>query len=453
MTIGCHIVDFFSLPLRCGVPAVCVVSESASLFGEWKERVPMSSCTSSLVHVEVRLRSDIEIFDTADIEAAVRRFIESDPHASIECESEMGGWQQADTFLAEHVDRIYVGESDPPSASVLAHEVDMELHVYQPCPHDNVDEFGVGDADAAADNAVAATLSELPNHGLDGLWRTLVYSDHVKEHLLHYIYSTLEFSDAGIDFHVIAWNRVVLLHGPPGTGKTSLCRALAQKLAIRLQKRYSHVKLVDINSHSLFSKWFSESGKLVHRLFDMVTELVEDEAGFVVVLIDEVESVTKARNSLLAGAEPSDSIRVVNALLTELDKLKYRRNVLIMATSNLSDSIDSAFLDRADIRQYIGLPGTEAVYSILRSCMLELIRVGLVPPEPFPSYDAMDASGELTAAQQLWQLASHCHGASGRSLRRLPVLAHAHYLPRIRNTSCADWVDAMRRAYDESTPS
>ena len=91
----------------------------------------MSSCTSSLVHVEVRLRSDIEIFDTADIEAAVRRFIESDPHASIECESEMGGWQQADTFLAEHVDRIYVGESDPPSASVLAHEVEMELHVYQ----------------------------------------------------------------------------------------------------------------------------------------------------------------------------------------------------------------------------------------------------------------------------------------------------------------------------------
>lgn len=49
--------------------------------------------------------------------------------------------------------------------------------------------------------------------------------------------------------------------------------------------RYTETKLVEINSHSLFSKWFSESGKLVQKLFSQVTEMVDSESTFVVVMI------------------------------------------------------------------------------------------------------------------------------------------------------------------------
>lgn len=47
-----------------------------------------------------------------------------------------------------------------------------------------------------------------------------------------------------------------------------------------------------MNAHSLFSKWFSESGKMVQGMFARITELLEDGDALVCVLIDEVESRT-----------------------------------------------------------------------------------------------------------------------------------------------------------------
>jgi len=52
-------------------------------------------------------------------------------------------------------------------------------------------------------------------------------------------------------------------------------------------------------------------------------------------------------------------------------------NVLILTTSNITGVIDVAFLDRADVRQYIGLPSAGAVYQILYTCVQELTRVCL----------------------------------------------------------------------------
>lgn len=78
---------------------------------------------------------------------------------------------------------------------------------------------------------------------------------------------------------------------------------------------------------------------------------------------------------MFIGNEPSDSIRVVNAVLTQVDQIKRFPNVLILATSNMTETIDIAFVDRADIKQYLGIPSVPAIYKIYYSCIQELFKV------------------------------------------------------------------------------
>ncbi|KAF6762769.1 P-loop containing nucleoside triphosphate hydrolase protein [Ephemerocybe angulata] len=395
--------------------------------------------------VEVRLQErTAERFET--IRKHVQAYISTLDRIALP--SKVQGWQDVPD-LASSVDQILICESRCPLNVLNVSDALLQVHVYQPTDSDSFEEYsnGGGSGDGT-DDTMAATVCELPNKNWEGLWDSLIYGDDVKMKLLDYIQATFTLSDAGIDSNLIAWNRVVLLHGPPGTGKTSLCRALAQKLSIRLSHRYSHARLLEINSHSLFSKWFSESGKLVQRLFNSINELIEEEDAFVVVLIDEVESLTAARNGAAAGTEPSDGLRVVNALLTQLDKLRHKKNVLVMSTSNLIKAIDCAFIDRADIVQYIDLPGREAIYDILRTCLCEVMLKGVIPTLPIPAtkqvqmyelshksdviYHVSPDSRERSknVGLRLLNLAEKCtaQGMSGRSLRRLPVLALARFI-------------------------
>ncbi|GKA02140.1 pachytene checkpoint protein 2 [Tanacetum coccineum] len=357
------------------------------------------------------------------------------------------------TFLVDNVQRICICDTEEWVANhdiLLFWQVKPLVHVYQLSEE--------GPCEDLDGDSQLSSFSEwmLPAKEFDGMWDSLIYESGLKQRLLKYAASALLFTEKGVDPLLVSWNRIILLHGPPGTGKTSLCKALAQKLSVRFSSRYPHCQLIEVNAHSLFSKWFSESGKLVAKLFQKIQEMVEEDNNLVFVLIDEVESLAAARKAALSGSEPSDSIRVVNALLTQMDKLKSSPNVIIMTTSNITAAIDIAFVDRADIKAYVGPPTLQARYEILRSCFQELLRTGIVygcqdgDQLILPNYTSLkgilasatteDSQFHLNIFKHLLEAAEACEGLSGRSLRKLPFLAHA----ALAHSQCRDATKFLR---------
>ncbi|PSN54097.1 hypothetical protein C0J52_03118 [Blattella germanica] len=107
-------------------------------------------------------------------------------------------------------------------------------------------------------------------------------------------------------------------------------------------------------------------------------------------------------------------------------------NVLILTTSNVTSAIDLAFVDRADIKQYIGPPSTCAIYKIYQSCIQELKRAGII------------VSIDNIVPVKLLQLPPS-EGLSGRTLRKIPFLAHAYYV-QTPHVSLEDFIQAMQKA-------
>ena len=454
------------------------------------ERVPL--------HVEVRLRPD----GVACTESSLLEHVSVLLKSKQEIKSgEVAFRGTGDLFLEKHVELIRVCDRDPGSPGLggagsslplLFWQVELVVHAYQVSLDEPCEEI-------EGDEGIASfTEYFLPSVHFEGLWESLRYDldrdgpgTGVKEQLLSYSRSALLFGALGVDHNVVAWNRLILLHGPPGTGKTSLCKALAQKLAVRhfstsfspedgrpggLHGEAGFSKLIEINAHSLFSKWFSESGKLVSKLFQQIRDLAElaldledrSRSSLVFVLIDEVESLATARRQSIQGGEPSDGVRAVNALLTQLDQLRQYPNVYVMCTSNVSDAIDEAFLDRADLRIHLGNPGASARYQILAQALNEMVRVGLlvsssggvraleeVPGEVRGAW----AGGQVDAGEGgecgyvpeglLWRACQSLREASGRQLRKLPLICWVNFVRGGTSCPLVDFVGALPRTWGD----
>jgi transitional endoplasmic reticulum ATPase len=190
----------------------------------------------------------------------------------------------------------------------------------------------------------------------------------------------------------------VLLHGPPGTGKTLLAKAVANETS---------ASFFSIAGPEIISKYYGESEQQLREIFEDASE--ESPA---IIFIDELDSIAPKREAVTGEVER----RVVAQLLTMMDGLESRGQVIVIAATNRVDSVDPALRrpGRFDREIEIGVPDETGRKEILQ-----------VHTRGMPLSDDVNLGG----------LAAETHGFVGADIESLTkesaMKALRRYLPEI----------------------
>jgi len=187
----------------------------------------------------------------------------------------------------------------------------------------------------------------------------------------------------------------VLLHGPPGTGKTLMAQAVANEI---------DAYFTDISGPEIMSKYYGESEEQLREVFDEATENAP-----AVVFIDELDSIAPKRDDTSGDVER----RVVAQLLSLMDGLEERRQVIVIGATNRVDALDPALRrgGRFDREIEVGVPDKEGRKEILQ-----------VHTRGMPLEDDID----------LEMYAENTHGFVGADIEQLAKESAMNALRRVR---------------------
>lgn len=214
-----------------------------------------------------------------------------------------------------------------------------------------------------------AAITELPDESWLDRWERIVVPASLKGRLLNYLLFSLRhrasLSTVGLPMHGL-----VVLSGPPGTGKTTLAGGLADQAARVLG---SPLIFVDIDPHVFPSQLLGESQRSVARLFERTLPDLARRGHPTVVLLDEVEALAPSRSRASLETNPVDVHRATDAVLAGVDRVaRAWPNVTFVATTNYQLGVDGAFLSRADLIEDVGLPSADAIRNILADTLREV---------------------------------------------------------------------------------
>ncbi len=190
----------------------------------------------------------------------------------------------------------------------------------------------------------------------------------------------------------------VMLHGPPGTGKTMIAKAVANE---------TDANFVSISGPEIMSKFYGESEKHIREIFEEA-----EKTAPTIIFIDEIDSIAPKREEVTGEVER----RVVAQLLSLMDGLKKRGQVIVIAATNRPNAVDAALRrgGRFDREIEIGIPDRLGRFDVLQI-----------------HTRGMPLAEDMAEEKGLREIADMTHGFVGADLSSLCKEAAMHAIRKI----------------------